>query len=36
MARRLYPADDVAVKAAFLRSDPVTKNIISGIDQRSG
>jgi iron complex transport system substrate-binding protein len=27
MARRLYPADDVAVKAAFLRSDPVTKNI---------
>lgn len=27
MARRLYPADDVAVKAQFLRSDPVTKNI---------
>ncbi|MCU6668178.1 ABC transporter substrate-binding protein [Enterobacteriaceae bacterium H4N4] len=27
MARRLYPADDVAVKEAFLRSDPVTKNI---------
>ncbi|MDF7662762.1 ABC transporter substrate-binding protein [Erwiniaceae bacterium L1_54_6] len=27
MTRRLYPADDVAVKEAFLRSDPVTKNI---------
>ena len=27
MARRLYPADDVAVKEEFLRSDPVTKNI---------
>ncbi|MCV2531612.1 ABC transporter substrate-binding protein [Enterobacter wuhouensis] len=27
MSRRLYPADDVAVKEAFLRSDPVTKNI---------
>lgn len=27
MARRLYPADDVAVKEEFLRNDPVTKNI---------
>lgn len=27
MARRLYPADDVAVKIRFLRSDPVTKAI---------
>lgn len=27
MARRLYPADDVAVKEQFLRSDPVTKTI---------
>ncbi|WP_276867895.1 ABC transporter substrate-binding protein [Enterobacter oligotrophicus] len=27
MARRLYPADDVAAKKAFLLSDPVTKNI---------
>lgn len=27
MSRRLYPADDVAVKEAFLRSDPVTKNM---------
>lgn len=27
MARRLYPADDAAKKAAFLRSDPVTRNI---------
>ena len=27
MARRLYPADDVAVKEEFLRSDPLTKNI---------
>lgn len=27
MSRRLYPADDVEVKKAFLRSDPVTKNM---------
>lgn len=27
MARRLYPADDVAVKEQFLRSDPVTRAI---------
>ncbi|WP_425606146.1 ABC transporter substrate-binding protein [Pseudenterobacter timonensis] len=27
MARRLYPADDVAVKKAFLERDPVTRNI---------
>jgi len=27
MSRRLYPADDVKVKEAFLRSDPVTKHI---------
>lgn len=27
MARRLYPADDVAVKAHFLRTDPVTQAI---------
>ena len=27
MARRLYPADDVAVKKDFLRSDPVTHHI---------
>lgn len=27
MARRLYPADDVAVKEHFLRSDPMTKTI---------
>ena len=27
MSRRLYPADDVAVKKAFLNDDPVTRNI---------
>ncbi|MDU5453522.1 MAG: ABC transporter substrate-binding protein [Pseudescherichia vulneris] len=27
MERRLYPADDVAVKEQFLRSDPVTKSL---------
>lgn len=27
MSRRLYPADDVAVKKAFLNNDPVTKNL---------
>jgi len=27
MTRRLYPADDVAVKKAFLKDDPVTRNI---------
>lgn len=27
MSRRLYPADDVAVKKAFLEDDPVTRNI---------
>lgn len=27
MSRRLYPADDVEVKKAFLRNDPVTKNM---------
>ncbi|WP_029888111.1 ABC transporter substrate-binding protein, partial [Klebsiella pneumoniae] len=27
MSRRLYPADDAAVKEAFLRRDPVTRNI---------
>ena len=27
MSRRLYPADEVEVKKAFLRSDPVTKNM---------
>lgn len=27
MTRRLYPADDVAVKKAFLNDDPVTRNI---------
>ncbi len=27
MSRRLYPADDVAVKKAFLHDDPVTRNM---------
>jgi iron complex transport system substrate-binding protein len=27
MSRRLYPADDVAVKKAFLNNDPVTRNL---------
>lgn len=27
MSRRLYPADDVAVKKAFLYDDPVTRNL---------
>jgi len=27
MTLRLYPADDVAVKKAFLKDDPVTRNI---------
>ncbi len=27
MARRLYPADDVAVKKHFLQSDPVTREM---------
>ena len=27
MDRRLYPADDVAVKQAFLASDPVTREM---------
>ena len=27
MSRRLYPADDAAIKEAFLRRDPVTRNI---------
>jgi len=27
MSRRLYPADDVAVKKAFLNDDPVTRNL---------
>ena len=34
MARRLYPADDVAVKEAFLRSDPVTKTMPAVKDGR--